>query len=109
MTVVIYSKKEIEKYLEEQDNLKKKLELCEQKIKNNACIEKQINDWDNNKVNINTASKEELEKIPGIGSSKAESIIEYRNKTDFKSIDDIKNVDGIGESLFENIKENITV
>ena len=109
MTVVIYSKKEIEKYLEVQNNLIKKLELCEQKIKNNACIEKETNNWDNNKININIASKEELETIPGIGSSKAESIINYRNKTAFKTIDDIKNVDGIGESLFENIKENITV
>jgi competence protein ComEA len=47
--------------------------------------------------------------LEGIGESKAKAIIEYRNKTPFKSIDEIKNVQGIGESLYAKIKEIITV
>lgn len=62
------------------------------------------------KININTATKEELETIPGIGPALAERIIEYRNKNGkFKSIEDLKNVSGIGDKLFESLKENITV
>lgn len=60
-------------------------------------------------VNINTASKEELMTVTGIGASKADSIIAYRIKTPFSKIEDIMNVSGIGESLFEKIKKYITV
>ena len=62
------------------------------------------------KVNINSATKEELLSLTGIGESKALAIIEYRNSNGlFKSIEDIKNVSGIGEALFAKIKENITI
>lgn len=61
------------------------------------------------KVNINTASKEELMSISGIGESKALAIIEYRNNNKFNSIEDIKNVSGIGDSLYNTIKDSITV
>lgn len=61
------------------------------------------------KVNINSASKEELMSISGIGESKALAIIEYRNNTKFNSIEDIKNVSGIGDSLYNTIKDSITV
>lgn len=64
---------------------------------------------DNKLVNINTASKSELMSINGIGESKANSIIEYRSKNKFNSIEDIKNVSGIGEKFFEQIKNYITV
>lgn len=64
---------------------------------------------DNNLVNINTATKDELMSLNGIGESKANAIIEYRNKNNFKVIEDIKNVSGIGDSAFEKIKNNITV
>ena len=60
-------------------------------------------------VNINTASKEELMSINGIGESKANSIIEYRKENKFNTIEDIKNVSGIGEKFFEQIKNYITV
>ena len=61
-------------------------------------------------ININNATKEELLTISGIGESKALSIIEYRNTNgNFKSIEDIKNVSGIGDALFEKIKNNITI
>lgn len=62
------------------------------------------------KVNINTADSVTLQTIPGIGPSKAARIIEYRDSQGrFKKIDDIKNVTGIGDMTFENIKEYITV
>ena len=61
-------------------------------------------------VNINSANLEELKKISGVGDVKAQSIIEYREKNGgFKSIDEIKNIDGIGEKTFEKIKDKITL
>ncbi len=61
-------------------------------------------------VNINTATSEQLQLLPGIGEKKAERIIKYRKKKgDFKAIEDIKNVKGIGDKLLEKIKDNIVV
>ena len=81
-------------------------------IQNDGCINDKIDDTISNKnlkVNINTAKVEELEKIPGIGEAKAKSIIDYRNKFgNFKSIDDIQNVEGIGSKLYESIKIYLT-
>lgn len=62
------------------------------------------------KININEATANELMMIDGIGESKAENIINYRNeKGMFYKIDDIKNVNGISDALFEKIKDKITV
>lgn len=64
----------------------------------------------NSKVNINTAKQEELTQITGIGESTAKKIIEYRTQNGkFKSIEDIKNIPGIGDSKFNAMKEEITV
>ena len=61
-------------------------------------------------VNINTANAIELSKLPGIGNSTALKIINYRNENGkFNTIDDIKNVSGIGESKFNKIKDSIFV
>lgn len=60
-------------------------------------------------VNINTATEEELKSLPGIGEVTAKAIINYRKDTPFKTIDDIKNVTGIGESKFKQIKDYICV
>ena len=63
-----------------------------------------------NKVNINKASQVELETIPGIGPSTALKIIDYRKQNGkFKSIEDIKNVSGIGDAKYEKMKDYITV
>lgn len=62
------------------------------------------------RVNINTATQTQLEELSGIGPSTASSIISYRQeKGKFKSIDEIKNVSGIGEAKYNKIKENICV
>ena len=71
---------------------------------------KESNKDDNVKlVNINTATKEELMTLNSIGEAKALKIIEYRNKNKFEKTEDILNVSGIGNSIFEKIKNNITV
>ena len=62
------------------------------------------------KVNLNTATKEMLMTIPGVGASKAEDIISYRNKHGaFTKIEDVMKISGIKEALFEKMKEYITV
>ena len=64
----------------------------------------------NKKIDINKSDKEGFESIPGIGPSMAEKIINYRNENgEFKSIDELKNVSGIGEKKFESMKEYICV
>ncbi|MDD4577974.1 MAG: helix-hairpin-helix domain-containing protein, partial [Anaerolineaceae bacterium] len=61
-------------------------------------------------VNINTASKEELESLPGIGNVRAEAIIAYRTQNGyFLAIEDLMKVDGIGQATFEALKHLITI
>ena len=63
----------------------------------------------NGKVNINQASLDELTSLPGIGAVIAQHIIDYRSSSRFDSIDDIKNVKGIGDATYEKLKDQITV
>ena len=61
-------------------------------------------------VSLNKATLEELLTLPGIGKSKAEDILNYiKENGEFKTIDEIKEVKGIGDALFEKIKEHITI
>lgn len=65
---------------------------------------------DTKKVNINTATAEQLETLDGIGPSKASAIVAYREENGpFSSIEELKNVSGIGEKSFEKIKNDISV
>ena len=64
----------------------------------------------NEKVNINTATQEELDTLPGIGPSIASKIIDYREQNGkFNSIEEIKEVSGIGDAKYEKIKDSITI
>lgn len=61
-------------------------------------------------VNINTCSAEDLMKIKGIGESKANAIIAYRNVIgSYTSTEEIKNISGISDKFYDSIKDNITV
>lgn len=62
------------------------------------------------KININLADVETLTTLPGIGPSKAQSILSYREENGrFSTIDDLRNVSGIGDKTFEKLKDSITV
>lgn len=119
MVIIIYTNDEVQnsnvvdtviKYVDKECN-------CPN-IKNDGCINNEIDKNitnksdkdDNDIVNINTASLTELQNLSGIGKSKAEAIIKYREQNgNFKNIEELLNVDGIGEKLYEEIKSNITV
>lgn len=124
--IIIYTKEEV-KNSNIKDTVVKVVDkecVCPN-IQNDACINTKINDnitnkeEDNNstnksdvtaKININTATKDELMNLSGIGESKADAIINYRKENgNFKKIEDIKNVDGIGDAVYEKIKNNISI
>ena len=104
MKIYIPTKEEVEKQRENtNDSVSKDTNLD---IYNNSSNTRKKN----NKVNINTASKEELDTLPGIGESTANKIISYREeKGNFKSIEEIKEVSGIGDSKYEQIKNLIEI
>ena len=61
-------------------------------------------------VNINTATKDELDGLKGIGPAKAQAIFDYRTKNGpFKSVDDLKNVNGIGPKTLEDLRKDVAV
>ena len=65
---------------------------------------------ENTKVNINTATIDELQKVSGIGQSTAQKIIDYRNKNGkFKKIEELKEITGIWDKKYDTIKEQVTV
>ena len=62
------------------------------------------------KVNINTANKEKLMTLPGVGETTAQKIVEYREQNGkFKKIEELQNVNGIGESKYNSLKDKIIV
>ena len=123
MVIKVYSNKEINdlsetiKKEQKQDTLCKSNDACTTTSKSTVVpkLEQKSSTNDNvdissEKININTATKDLLMTLSKIGESKAISIIEYREANgEFKTIEDIKNVSGIGDSIFESIKDYITV
>ena len=115
MVIIIYTKEEVKNSNLVNTVIKVVEKECVcPNIENDGCLNTEIKDTIGNKeenelININTATKEELQTINGIGESKANNIIKYREtKGNFSSIEDIKNVEGIGDSLYEAIKTYIT-
>lgn len=111
MVIIVYSKSQVQEFEKTKEIEKQVQEKCSENeiysLKNEACIS--TTNEINGKINLNTATKEELMTLQGIGESKAKEIIKYRESNgNFKSIEDIKNINGIGDNLFAAIKENIT-
>jgi competence protein ComEA len=105
--IVIYSNEEIEKAKESNIIYIETPCICEEI--NDACLDNNISN-NNSLININTASLGELDSLSGIGESKAQAIIKYREENGaFNSIEDILNVSGISETIFSKIKDFITV
>ena len=120
MVITIYTKEEMQAEAKE-------CPPCECPEVNDACIEednkvsdsketsadktnKQSSQSPDGKISINTASSEELQTLDGIGETKAEAIIGYRETNGaFKSIEELKNVSGIGDATYEKIKDDITI
>lgn len=90
----------------EEVTIKEEIKKEEEKI-NDTIIKEENNE--NKLININLDPIEELIKIPGISESKAKDIINYRNENKFNTIEDILNVNGIGEKTYEKLKDYITV
>ena len=114
MVIIVYSKQEVKNWIkikEQEEYLQEKCKISEEgKVENDACIDDNKKEGtQQSKVNINTASKEELMTLSGIGEAKAEEIISYRKTNPFKTIEELKNVSGIGDTLYEEIKDHITV
>jgi len=61
------------------------------------------------RVNINSANADELASLPGIGPAKAKAIIDHRSEQPFRTPDDLRKVKGIGDKLFERVRDQITV
>ncbi len=113
MVIIVYSYEEVKNFSETKKKEELENDACKNSndLNNGACIESnQTSSLQQEKISINTASKEELMLLTGIGESKALAIIKYRKeKGEFKSIEELKEVEGIGESLFAKIKEDITL
>lgn len=108
MAIVIFSKQEVENFYKTKEEFNTKVFECE-KV-NDTCVH-EIEDSNNQELlNVNKASINDFMSLPGLGESKANSIIEYRNSHgSFKNIEELKEVKGIGESIFEKIKEYLTI
>ncbi len=61
------------------------------------------------RVDINSAGADELAKLPGVGPAKARAIIEYRSEAPFQKPEDLRKVKGIGDKLYDRLKDQITV
>lgn len=120
MVIIIYSNDEIDSLKKEEKIVYTIVEVEKEcpDVMNDACIvekkeekkEEKVEELEEIKqVNLNTASLEELVKLPGIGEAKAQNILRYRETFSFETIEQLKEVSGIGEALFEKVKNYLTV
>lgn len=117
MVIIVYSIEEVKNFEQTKEKEQQVQEKCEQvdenALQNDACITTataENKEQTQQKVSINKATKEELMTLPGVGESKAKDIIDYREKNGpFTTIEDLKNVSGIGESILAKIKDNIII
>ena len=124
MVIIIYTKDEVKNFVEVKKQEEEKQEKCVityENVINDACVcddntptndNKTVNDNEDTTsiISLNKATKEQLMTLTGIGESKALLIIEYRESHNgFQTIEEIKNIKGIGDSIFEKIKNRITV
>lgn len=106
MKIKIPNKQEIKNQTQEQ---KEEIYISEESGVTTNETSKETTEKTNKKININTATQEELETLTGIGTSTANKIIQYRKENgNFKTPEDLKNVSGIGEAKYNKIKQNIT-
>lgn len=117
MVIIIYTKEEVAEMLKGTTSIKyiEKECICP-KIENDACIDNVIdnkpdtNTSNEQKVSLNSATIDELMQLPGIGEVKAKAIIAYREENGgFKSIEELLEVNGIGESTFNKIKDQLSL
>ena len=118
MVIIVYSYDEVTSFTETLEKEKIEQEAClnQNGITNDACIGNSEDNTSSSsvvisgKVSLNTATLEELMTLPGIGVAKALAIIQYREEVGaFQSIEELKEVSGIGDAIFDQIKENITI
>ena len=112
MVIIIYSNEQVQNFSKTKEVEQQVQQYCMQPdnnaLKNDACITESTNT--SSKVSINNATLEQLQTLPGIGTSKAQDIINYRTEHgQFQSIEDLKNISGIGDSVFAKIKDYITL
>lgn len=115
MIIIVYSREEVIHFVTTKEREREKLAICNDgEVVNGACIKQDTTSDENNtmngKININTARVEELQTLPGIGEAKAKNIINYREKNgNFTNIEGILEVEGIGNSIYDQIKNYITI
>lgn len=91
-----------------EDEMKIYIPSKEDNLSNNISNESKISN-STGKININTATKDELKTLPGIGDGRADEIIRFRESKGFSKIEDIKNISGIGDKTYEKLKDLISV
>lgn len=111
MVIIIYTKDQVANFKKVKEEEKIVQDKCNQvdenSLKNDACIK---TEEITTKISINNSTKDQLMTLQGIGEAKANDIIKYREENGpFNSIEDIKKVPGIGDNLFAQIKEDITL
>ena len=118
MVIIVYSYDEVVNFTatKEKEEIEQEACLSQNGIQNDACIKDSTDDTSSSsvvisgKVSLNTATLDELMTLPGIGEAKAQAIIEYREEVGaFQNIEELKEVSGIGDAIFDQIKENITI